>query len=67
MSLHHNRLEPGFLQCLQHRQKNQLPAVIASDRFRAAFRMRHHTKYFAYRTWFLAVTVDDVDLGAQSP
>jgi hypothetical protein len=44
-SPYHLQLLLVFLQRLQHRQKNQLPVVIAQYRFRAAFRMRHHAEH----------------------
>src|ERR1700704_5137622 len=44
---HHLQWLLVFLQRLQHRQENQLPVVIAQDRFRAAFRMRHHAQHIA--------------------
>ena len=45
---HHLQLLPVSLQRLQHRQENQLPAVIAQDNFRAALRMRHHAQHVAF-------------------
>jgi len=46
-SPHHLQLHLLSLQRLQHREENQLPVVIAQDRFRAAFRMRHHAQHIA--------------------